>query len=225
MRPEPPLLGPEGAGEIAGRGSEGKHTVIRREEPAHLWGGAVLRAGKERVTKQPPAHILRAPRPLESFPQAPPSHPGARLAQAPPLDPDRQALLGPACTPNGACARSRGGAAGSLPAGVRRSDSGALPEEAALLCSWWQSRRLASPVACVATSQKVEESSHCLSQGRLGASQAVQGWGAVRKMSWLSGGSALAMTFNLRSLESAFLFLHLHLKATLWVRDLQPTPK
>lgn len=50
------------------------------------------------------------------------------------------------------------------------------PGRSSLLCSWWQSRQLASAAACVRDpSQKVKEGSHHLSQEQPGASQAVQG--------------------------------------------------
>lgn len=38
VRPEPPLFCPEGAGETARQGSGGNHTLVRREDTAHLWG-------------------------------------------------------------------------------------------------------------------------------------------------------------------------------------------
>lgn len=85
----------------------------------------------------------------------------------------------------------------------------------------------ASAATCVLFSsqkadQKVKESSHRCSQEWPGASQAARG---MRKMSQHSGGSALAVTFSLRSPESSFHSLHPCLRALLWVRDVLPTPK
>lgn len=85
----------------------------------------------------------------------------------------------------------------------------------------------ASAAACVLFSfqkadQKVKESSQGRSQEWPGASQAARG---MRKMPQHSGGSALAVTFSLRSPESSFHSLHPYLRALLWVRDVLPTPK
>lgn len=59
VRPEPPSLCPEGAGETASLGPEGNHT--RSEGKSQLpWGGEVLGTGQERVTRRP-RHIPGAP--------------------------------------------------------------------------------------------------------------------------------------------------------------------
>lgn len=81
VRPEPPLFCPEGAGETARQGSGGNHTLVRREDTAHLWGRGGAGDGKKRVTQQPPARTPGAPEHW-SRTHEPPPRPGSAAGTA-----------------------------------------------------------------------------------------------------------------------------------------------
>lgn len=81
VRPEPPLFCPEGAGETARQGSGGNHTLVRREDTAHLWGRGGAGDGKKRVTRQPPARTPGAPEHW-SRTHEPPPRPGSAAGTA-----------------------------------------------------------------------------------------------------------------------------------------------